>query len=105
MYRFDLILTRAPGLLPNMPQRMKPQFERIGSNESSFHVSQRNDPEFAFHWHYHPEYELTLIVDSSGQRLVGDGVADYTSGDLVLLGPNVPHCWRSGPVKSGRREL
>ncbi|HET9792685.1 MAG TPA: AraC family transcriptional regulator [Candidatus Angelobacter sp.] len=83
---------------------MKPQFEKLGVNESSFRISERNDPQFQFHWHYHPEYELTLILDSSGQRLVGDGVADYQSGDLVLLGPNLPHSWRSGPFKSGQRE-
>jgi len=87
------------------PSAMKAQFEKLGSSESSFSVARREDREFAFHWHYHPEYELTLILDSSGQRLVGDGVADYESGDLVLLGPNLPHSWRSGPVERGDQEL
>ena len=60
----------------------------------------RADPEFEFNWHYHPEIELTLIVDSVGQRLVGNGIDDYGAGDLVLLGPNLPHSWRStgGPA-------
>jgi len=80
-------------------RRMKPHFEKIASGPSSFVAFERNVPEFPFYWHYHPEYELTLIVNSCGQRLVGDGIADYGPGDLVLLGPNVPHSWRSGPVK------
>jgi AraC-like DNA-binding protein len=84
---------------------MKPRFEKLTLGTSSFLTFERNDPEFPFYWHYHPEYELTLIVDSSGQRLVGDGIADYVPGDLVLLGPNVPHSWRSGPVKSSDHEL
>jgi AraC-like DNA-binding protein len=84
---------------------MKPYFEKIAAGPSSFTAFQRNDPEFPFYWHYHPEYELTLILDSHGQRLVGDGIADYGPGDLVLLGPNVPHSWRSGPVKSAEREV
>lgn len=79
---------------------MKPYFEKIASGPSSFAAFERNDPAFPFYWHYHPEFELTLILDSYGQRLVGDGIADYGPGDLVLLGPNVPHSWRSGPVKA-----
>ncbi len=79
---------------------MKPHFEKVASGPSSFVAFERNDPEFPFYWHYHPEFELTLIINSRGQRLVGDGIADYGPGDLVLLGPNVPHSWRSGPVKA-----
>lgn len=80
---------------------MKPYFEKIAPAHSSFAAFERCDPAFPFHWHYHPEYELTLILESKGQRLVGDGIADYGPGDLVLLGPNVPHCWRSLPSDYG----
>ncbi len=78
---------------------MKPYFEKVASGSSSLVAYERKDPEFPFYWHYHPEYELTLIIDSHGQRLVGDGIADYGPGDLVLLGPNLPHSWRSAPIK------
>ena len=77
---------------------MRAHFEKLSSGSASLLVFERVDVEFPFHWHYHPEYELTLIVNSHGQRLVGDGIADYGPGDLVLLGPNLPHSWRSGPV-------
>jgi AraC-like DNA-binding protein len=79
---------------------MKAHFEKVAFAESGFHAFERVDSEFPFYWHYHPEFELTLIVDSYGQRLVGDSIADYRPGDLVLLGPNLPHSWRSGPIKS-----
>lgn len=80
---------------------MKAQFEKVTPGGSSFLTFERADPEFPFRWHYHPEFELTLITDSYGQRLAGDGIADYGPGDLVLLGPNLPHSWRSGPARPG----
>lgn len=82
---------------------MKAQFEKIRSSSNSFVAFERSDPSFPFVWHYHPEYELTLIVESHGRRFVGDAVADYTSGDLVLLGPGLPHTWRSETLGSGSR--
>lgn len=43
--------------------------------------------------HRHRQYELTWIEKGSGVRSVGDSVMPFSDGDLVLLGPNVPHCW------------
>lgn len=43
---------------------MRPHLEKIVSPHASFLTFERNDPQFSFYWHYHPEFELTLIVDS-----------------------------------------
>ncbi len=43
--------------------------------------------------HSHKNYELNLITSGSGKRLVGDHIAPFEDGDLVLMGPNLPHCW------------
>ena len=52
-------------------------------------------PSFDFYWHYHPEYELTYIANGKGKRLVGDSYEQFTEGDFVLMGPNIPHTWVS----------
>ena len=46
-------------------------------------------PYFDAPYHFHPEYELTLIVKSEGKRYIGNHVADFSAGDLVLMGPNL----------------
>ena len=75
---------------------MKAQFEKITtSRESSFKVFSYRDEQFNAPWHYHPELELTYIVGSSGLRYVGDNMQKFEEGDLVLLGSNLPHCWKN----------
>lgn len=76
---------------------MKPSFENIDRLRSgdSFVVYQYEAAYFPFKWHYHPEYELTLITSGSGKRLVGDNYTGFVPGDLVLLGSNLPHTWAS----------
>ena len=48
-------------------------------------------------WHYHSQYELLYISESSGVRFVGDNVSHFLPGDLVLVGPFLPHLWRNDP--------
>jgi AraC-like DNA-binding protein len=54
-------------------------------------------PHFTFPWHYHSEYEIDYIVKSHGTRYVGDNVGDFSNGNLVLIGSNVPHLWKNAP--------
>ncbi len=83
---------------------MRAAFEKVDLRGGGFFaLKTRHDPQFEFAWHYHPEFELTLITDSSGRRFVGDNIADYTTGDLVLIGPNLPHTWCSFPTQRPRR--
>lgn len=74
-----------------------PYFERlpISPDSSLATLSRHLDLAIPFKWHHHPEYELTLTLNSKGQRFIGDHVGKYDHGDLVLIGPNLPHSWSS----------
>jgi AraC-like DNA-binding protein len=76
---------------------MKPYLERITtSKDSSWTLFDRRLPAIPFEWHYNSEFELTLTLNSRGQRFVGDNIAPYEDGDLILIGPRIPHTWCSG---------
>ncbi|MCI5081162.1 MAG: AraC family transcriptional regulator [Saprospiraceae bacterium] len=42
-------------------------------------------------WHFHPEYEIVYISNGRGKRHVGGHISYYEDGDLIFLGPNLPH--------------
>jgi AraC-like DNA-binding protein len=71
---------------------MKIRFEKIlRKPDSSFATLDKRARAFDGRFHFHPEIEITLIESSSGRRVVGDSIERFAPGDLVLLGPNLPH--------------
>ena|SRR5690606_37072974 len=61
--------------------------------DKSFIVFQERGQFFPYQWHYHPEYELVLVTQSTGRRMVGDHIGHFGEGDLVFMGPCLPHVW------------
>lgn len=73
---------------------MKAVWEKVKTSETNSVVLRKLElPQFDAPFHFHPECELTLILKGEGQRYVGYQAADFFEGDLVFLGPNIPHCW------------
>lgn len=49
---------------------------------------------FRSHWHSHPDYEIVYIQKGGGTIQYGSIFLEYQQGDLLLLGPWVPHEFR-----------
>ncbi|CAN5444921.1 AraC family transcriptional regulator [soil metagenome] len=83
---------------------IKATFESLQPiNGNSFLTRRFNEKAFSAPYHFHPEYELTYIVKGEGKRFVGNDMAPYRAGDLVLIGSNLQHCWKSENI--GRTKL
>lgn len=80
---------------------MKAVFEKLEVQRfNSFIIRQIELPNFDAPFHFHPEFELTLILKGEGQRYVGSQVNAFIDGDLVFLGSNLPHCWVNQPLEN-----
>ncbi|HRP31458.1 MAG TPA: AraC family transcriptional regulator [Agriterribacter sp.] len=76
---------------------MKPQLHKlVAEPDSSFVYRHWECSHFDKPWHFHKEYELSLIEKSEGTRFVGDQINRFQAGDLILIGPNIPHLYRNG---------
>ena len=71
------------------------------SPADSFLTYYRVKNNFDFPIHFHPEFELNLIYNGSGaRRVIGDHMEEIGKYELVLVGPNLPHCWELHKCKN-----
>lgn len=74
---------------------MKPQLLKVSTGPSqSFSVRKDLLPYINNRWHYHPEVELIHFNKGKGTQFVGDSIKRFQSGDVVLIGAQLPHFWR-----------
>jgi AraC-like DNA-binding protein len=81
---------------------MKLYKESIAYASKILVVKEERFPYNEFPFHYHPEFELILIMNGSGQRFIGNTVGEFNSGDLYLLGPNLPHTFHNKHLPGDR---
>ena len=65
------------------------------THEQSFEMRRVIVPHTYDRWHHHAELELMHIIQGSGTRYIGDSIEGFAGGDLVLVGSQLPHFWRS----------
>ena len=86
----------------------KPSFEAINPTFGSSFLYKKfikNKEGNTKYWHYHPEIELVYINGGSGKRQIGSHVSFYKDGDLILIGPNLPHCGFTDKLTGNKNEV
>lgn len=75
---------------------MKPLLKIVDTQQNNaFQIMKVQESYFFPSWHFHPEYEIMLVVEGTGMRFVGDSMERFEAGDLVFFGSNIPHLYRS----------
>ncbi|CAL1521505.1 HTH-type transcriptional activator RhaS [Chitinophaga sp. MM2321] len=80
---------------------MKPILMRhVEATNESFKIWNNANPYLHNPWHYHPECEIHAIEEGKGILFIGDKVTAYEKNDLIMIGPNLPHEWRSSIIET-----
>ena len=75
-------------------------------SEHDFYVLHNHyNAQFDYPIHYHPEYELNLVFNTKGKRVIGDSIEEYTDLDMVLVGSNTLHAWTSEHMNHNARVI
>jgi AraC-like DNA-binding protein len=78
---------------------MKPQLIDINlSGKKTIQIKKLNTSYLTSPLHFHHLCELVWIEKSYGKRIVGDHIDNFEEGDLVLMGPNLPHIWQNDEI-------
>lgn len=73
---------------------MKPQLIDLEYEFTEpFLIKELAAPYFVNNHHFHNDYELVYVLESVGTRFIGDHIGNFRTGDMVFIGPNLPHAW------------
>lgn len=86
---------------------MQPKFIEVPKREKTSLLFREMTVSYFYNpYHFHPEYELTFIMKGWGTRYIGDHIDKFSEGDLVLVGPNLPHMWKNDKIfYAGEKEF
>lgn len=58
-------------------------------------------PHFYQYLHRHIEWQITWVQQGSGTLIAGNNMHPFVAGDIFLIGPNLPHLFKSNPEYFG----
>lgn len=65
------------------------------TNDDLFIILDHTNAKFEYPIHCHPEYEINVVINTYGTRVIGDFEESYSGLDFVMTGPFLPHVWKS----------
>jgi len=69
--------------------------KKITPSNKSFSIYKNTKPYLDESWHLHEEIELICIIEGKGTCYIADDIHEFNSGELALIGSNMPHLWRN----------
>ncbi len=70
-------------------------------NLSFTYDSVRLKPAEQIGMHHALSWELSYVETGSGTRHIGDTVEEFSAGEVVLIPPQIPHCWHFDEKDTG----
>ena len=64
-------------------------------SDDLFVVLDHKDAKFDYPIHCHAEYEINLVLLSSGKHIIGTREEPFSEIDMVIIAPFVPHVWKA----------
>ncbi|MCF2505766.1 AraC family transcriptional regulator [Dyadobacter sp. CY107] len=78
---------------------MRPNRLNVPQNDArSFDLRHEFVPYFTNPWHFHPEIELNHVISGAGTRFIGNCIERFESGEVILIGKNLPHYWKNDNI-------
>lgn len=65
------------------------------NGEDLFIILDHINAKFEYSIHCHPEYEINVVINTHGTRVIGDSEKEFSGLDFVMIGPYIPHVWKS----------
>jgi AraC-like DNA-binding protein len=59
----------------------------------SFLINKQNQDQNTDIIHSHSNYELNYVLNGRGRNFIGGNISTFGPGHLVLMGPDLAHCW------------
>jgi len=67
----------------------------------------QEDHELIFYdkFHQHEEIQVSLIAEGQGTLIVGDTINRYRKGDIIVLGENLPHVFKTEIINNTKSRM